>query len=167
MTGEVIFLGYNSFLFGTNKRWFWCCGLHYLLDDLWGNKYGISNYKIRWSNFFIIGLLLYLSGSRTAMIVVPATISYFLILRVSPKIRWLVFFVSLIFLISFLYPYVTKAFVVGNTLAQRFQLFDLLISNVDYQMLLNGIGTSSINGKPIHNPLLAGFLNGFAHGYLP
>ena len=39
-----------------------------------------------------------------------------------------------------------------------FQLFDLLISNVDYQMLLNGIGTSSINGKPIHNPLLAGFI---------
>ena len=44
---------------------------------------GIFNYKIRWSNFFIIGLLLYLSGSRTAMIVVPATISYFLILRVT------------------------------------------------------------------------------------
>ena len=86
MTGEVNFFGHNSFLFGTNNcRWF-CAAGYTIFLMIFGVISRYFQHKIRWSNFFIIGLLLYLSGSRTAMIVVPATISYFLILRVSPKI---------------------------------------------------------------------------------
>lgn len=116
--------------------------------------------KIHWTNIFVIILLVYFSGSRTAMIVVPSAIAYMIILQINSRIRWLVLLMAALVLSYFIFPYLSKAFAIGNTLAQRFNLYEVVMGQLNYEISLNGLGTSNITGKPVHNPLLAGYLLG-------